>query len=66
MQKHQCRLSSDGGKINKDTVTETHLQIYTVHTDINSIKEESQGAYQTLLELYNTCIPASGDYSEGD
>ena len=30
------------------------------------IKEDVQGAFQKLLERYNNCIAAGGDYFEGD
>ena len=29
-------------------------------------QEEFHGAFQTLLERYNKCIAAGGDYFEGD
>ena len=29
-------------------------------------QEDFHGAYQTLLERYNKCIAAGGDYFEGD
>ncbi len=29
-------------------------------------KEDFHGAFQKLLELYNKCIEAEGDYFEGD
>ena len=29
-------------------------------------KEEFYGAFQNLLERYNKCIAAGGDYFEGD
>ena len=30
------------------------------------IQEDFHGAFQKLLERYNICIPAGGDYFEGD
>ena len=29
-------------------------------------REDLHGAFQKLLERYNTCIAAGGDYFEGD
>ena len=29
-------------------------------------REDFDGAFQNLFELYNKCIAAGGDYSEGD
>ena len=29
-------------------------------------QEDTNGAFQKLLERYNTCIAAGGDYFEGD
>ena len=29
-------------------------------------QEDFDGAFQKLLERYNNCIPAGGDYFEGD
>ena len=29
-------------------------------------QDDFQGAFQKLLERYNTCIAAGGDYFEGD
>ena len=29
-------------------------------------QEDFDGAFQKLLERYNKCIAAAGDYSEGD
>ena len=29
-------------------------------------QDDFHGAFQKLLELYNECIPAGGDYFEGD
>ena len=29
-------------------------------------QEDFRGAFQNLLERYNKCIPAGGDYFEGD
>ena len=34
---------------------------------IDTLKQEDfHGAYQKLLELYNKCVAAGGDYLEGD
>ena len=45
---------------------ETIEEMKEAVTKVNDTQEDFHGALQKLLEQYNKCIAAGGDYLEGD